>query len=65
MFRTNNIITMTPQEVYLGNIYGLNTYSLAKWNDYSYEEYDMIFNQYKRHLILNLKSIKSDLTNKL
>lgn len=61
MFRTNDILTMTAQDVYLGNIDGLWTRTLADWSNNSKEEYQIVFNQYKTLLYSNLKEIQNRL----
>lgn len=69
MFRCNSIITMTPSNVYLGGIYGLNTYAIPFWeqcidehfgvNGFGIKEdyplYTIILNQYKNHLLSNIR----------
>lgn len=61
MFRTNDIIKMTPQEVYLGNIEGLFTRTLADWSNNPKEEYQIVLEQYRKHLISNLTAIRLSL----
>lgn len=77
MFRTKDIRTMTPDEVYLGNIYGLSTKNIPFWEEYKDETmagngfgidesilmYDLIMNQYRRLLLSNLLSIKNQVIN--
>ena len=72
MFRTKDILNMTIDEVYLGNIYGLNTMSIRFWNEMSYEDmggngfgipedtkcYDLVLDQYKGILRSNIYSLK-------
>lgn len=58
MFRTNDIIKMTSQEVYLGGIDGLVIRTLADWSNNPKEEYQIVLNQYREHLISNLNVIK-------
>lgn len=71
MFRTKDISTMVPNEVYLGNIWGLWTFNIPSWNKYSEETmvgngyginpetkvYDLIMSQYKTLLTRNIESI--------
>lgn len=71
MFRCSDIATMTPYQVYLGGIYGLNTYAIPFWEQYVNEPfgvngfgidkntslYEMILNQYKNHLISNITAM--------
>lgn len=57
MFRTDNIANMTPGQVFLGNVAGLNTESLTYWADYSTDKdaNETVLNQYKYLLISNLE----------
>lgn len=71
MFRCQSIETMTPHQVYLGGIYGLNTNAIPFWEQYVDEPYGvngfgidentslygMILNQYKEHLISNISGM--------
>lgn len=57
MFRTNDIILMSKEQVYLGNIWGLNTLTLPQWEYYHPEECKIVLKQYKNVLISNLKSM--------
>ena len=64
MFRTKDISKMTPDEVFLGNVYGLWTFPMPKWEDQKsqmYDKdisvYDIVLNQYKRVLHSNVKAI--------
>lgn len=72
MFRTENIPTMQPSEVFLGGIWGLWTYAIPFWEErksqpyYNYNGfgidskisiYSIILDQYKRLLISNIKDI--------
>ena len=68
MFRCSDITTMTPHQVFLGGIWGLNTNAIPYWEQYVDEPYgvngfgidenqslyEMILNQYKNHLISNI-----------
>lgn len=54
MFRTDDILLMTKGEVYLGNIWGLNTGSILFWEQHP-KELPTVIKQYKNHLISNLK----------
>ncbi len=72
MFRTENIENMVPQEVWLGNIYGLSTKEIPFWEKLKDESkkdggyqiyqylttYQIVLRQYKHHLISNIKAIK-------
>lgn len=65
MFRTKDINTMTINEVYLGGIYGLNTLTIAQWEEHSEDMYDsectcysLILESYKKHLRLNILDIQ-------
>lgn len=56
MFRTNSIPEMTPEEVYLGNIWGLWTQNIPFWESCNDEKvYKIIFNQYQRLLKSNIE----------
>lgn len=58
MFRTKSIPDMTPNEVYLGNINGLWTFTLREWqNKRGSEDYNIIVFQYKNHLLSNVVNI--------
>ena len=71
MFRTKDISKMTAEEVYLGDIWGLCTYNLPFWekhkddkygcNGFGIDEntslYELILNQYKNILTLNIKAM--------
>ena len=70
MFRTKNISKMTPNEVYLGNIYGLWTHSLPKWEETRNEKfsenitiYDVILSQYKNILRSNIRELYKEAKN--
>ena len=61
MIRANSIESLTPNEVFLGGIWGLNTHSIPFWEEHkgdkygangfgidpTYNLYTMILNQYK------------------
>lgn len=58
MYRTEDILTMQPREVYLGNIYGLNTLAIPEWEkvkNSDQDSYQKVLNQYRGQLISNLK----------
>lgn len=71
MFRCSDIATMTPHQVFLGGIWGLNTNAIPYWEQYVDEPYGvngfginentslygMILNQYKNHLISNITAM--------
>ena len=57
MFRTQNISSMMPEEVYLGNISGLFTLPLPQWIGTAEEP--IIMQQYREHLISNVKQQQS------
>ena len=71
IFRTSDIPTMTPDEVYLGGIWGLLTKPIPFWEEHKDEPYGcngfgidknnslyaMIVNQYKSLLLSNIKVI--------
>lgn len=57
MFRTQDISTMTPSEVYLGDIAGLFTLPLPEWIGTPDEH--IVTQQYKEHLISNVSFLQS------
>lgn len=71
MFRTSDIPTMTPNEVYLGGIWGLVTKPIPFWEEHKDESYGcngfgldenislytLIVNQYKNLLLSNIEVI--------
>lgn len=57
MFRTKDILTMKPYEVYLGNIWGLFTKPLPFWNTCSETDQALVLQQYKTILLSNLEEI--------
>lgn len=57
MFRTKDINLMTINEVYIGGIYGLNTLTIAQWEepyDSTQTYYDIVLCAYKRLLKSNI-----------
>lgn len=79
MFRTKDIITMKPEEVFLGNIYGLWTYNIPEWekkkehrfgtNSYGIDSavtvYQLIVEQYRNLLLSNVTAIRQEAEKKL
>lgn len=65
MFRTEDILMMTPNDVYLGNICGLWTFNLPYWENSSEENQKIVINQYKNILVSNMIGIRDDITTKL
>ena len=65
MFRTNNILMMVPEEVYLGNIWGLLTKPLPFWETCSVDDQKLVIEQYQNILLSNMKTIKRDLEKAL
>ena len=57
MFRTEDITTMMPNEVYLGNVFGLSTLPLTEW--IGTPEEPIITEQYRNHLISNVSFLQS------
>ena len=71
IFRTLDIPSMTPDQVYLGGIWGLFTHPISFWeahkedkygyNGFGIDEdtslYEIILNQYKRLLSSNIRSM--------
>ena len=75
MFRTEDIMSMSPNEVLLGDIYGLWTNDINFWEAqknvektdgggyaiYQYlSVYEIILRQYKHHLSSNIKAIQNN-----
>lgn len=72
MFRTKDIPTMTPNEVYIGGIYGLVTQNIPFWEEHKDEDmscngfginedikiYDLLMDRYKEILSSNFRAIK-------
>jgi len=73
-FRTNNILEMSPDDVFLGDIYGLWTKTISYWEtcrqdlygsngfglDPNLKIYDMICGQYRGILRSNFTKIKEE-----
>ena len=66
MFRTSNIATMDPSEVFLGDIYGLWTHSLSYWltccDEYAVSK---ITNQYYQQVLSGIKAEMKELEKKI
>lgn len=66
MFRTSNITTMSTDEVFLGDIYGLWTHSLTYWlsskND---EAVSIVTNQYYEQVLSGIKAEIEELKIKI
>lgn len=74
MFRTKNIETMKPEEIYLGGVWGLTTRNIPFWEARKEDEYgangfgispevklyDLIVGQYRNHLLSNIRAIASN-----
>lgn len=72
MFRTKDILTMKPEEVFLGDIYGIWTHEMPFWEKHKMEPlgangfgldekmslYQIILGQYRRLLCSNVETIK-------
>ena len=79
MFRTESIPTMKPEEVFLGNIWGLFTKNIPFWEQskkegktgggytiYEYlTVYQIVLSQYKRLVSSNVKAISREAEEKL
>ena len=63
MFRTDDILMMVPEEVYLGNIWGLWTKQLPYWESCSVNDQKLVIEQYKNVLLSNMKAIKRGITD--
>lgn len=63
-FRASSRETLSPDNIFLGNIFGLNTLNLSYWNSYNdIEIKNLIINQYKQILSLGLINIKNKINN--
>ena len=72
MFRTKDILEMKPEEVYLGDLYGLWTKTIPEWEEHRQEKYganafgldpdtplyQIIMDQYRGHLASNVEAIR-------
>ena len=66
MFRTSNIATMDPSEVFLGDIYGLWTHSLSYWLTCCDEDaVSKITNQYYQQVLSGIKAEIEELKKKI
>lgn len=61
MFRTKDINLMTINEVYIGGIYGLNTRTIAQWEDRKEEPYDSTQTCYDIVLCAYKRLLKSNI----
>ena len=61
MFRTKDINLMTINEVYIGGIYGLNTRTIAQWEDSKEEPYDSTQTCYDIVLCAYKRLLKSNI----
>lgn len=74
MIRSNSIEELTPNQVFLGGIWGLNTYSIPFWEEYKGHKYGcngfgldpntdlytLILNQYKGLIVSNVQALYID-----
>lgn len=74
MFRTKDIKNMKAEEVYLGNIYGLWTFTIPEWEkerehrigsntwgiNPNITVYELVTMQYRYHLLRNVKAMKKE-----
>ena len=74
MFRTEDILQMKAEEVFLGDIYGLWTFTIPEWekekeNKYGSNSwginpdttvYELVVKQYRNLLMSNVKAIKKE-----
>ena len=66
MFRTSNIATMSTDEVFLGDIYGLWTHSLSFWLSYQDEDaVSEITNQYYHQVLSGIEAEIEELVKKI
>lgn len=64
MFRTSNIETMSMDEVFLGDIYGLGTHSLSFWLSYQ-DAVSKITNQYYHQVLSGIEAEIEELVKKI
>lgn len=64
MFRTSDISTMDPSEVFLGDIYGLWTHSLNYWLTCC-DAVSKITNQYYQQVLNGIKAEVKELKKKI
>lgn len=74
IIRSNSIEELTPNQVFLGGIWGLNTYSIPFWEEYKGHKYGcngfgldpntdlytLILNQYKSLIVSNVQALYID-----
>lgn len=72
IIRSNSIEELTPNQVFLGGIWGLNTYSIPFWEEYKGHKYScngldpntdlyaLILNQYKSLIVSNVQALYID-----
>lgn len=75
MIRSNSIEELTPNQVFLGGIWGLNTYPIPFWEEYKGHKYGcneldpntdlytLILNQYKGLIVSNVQSLYAKAKN--
>ena len=64
MFRCTDISRMTPDDVYLGNVFGLFTLPITQWECRCLDEpasYRTVVNQYRNLLTSNIKTFRSQI----
>lgn len=64
MFRTSNIATMSMDEVFLGDIYGLLTHSLSFWLSHQ-DAVSEITNQYYHQVLSGIEAEIEELVKKI
>lgn len=60
IFRTQNILKMAPEEVYLGNVCGLFTKPLTCWETADDDAKQAVLIQYRHLLLSNLKLMQQN-----
>ena len=66
MFRTSNIATMSMDEVFLGDIYGLWTHSLTYWSSSKNDEaVSIVTNQYYEQVLSGIEAEIEELIKKI
>lgn len=67
MFRVKDMSELSMDNVYLGGIYGLWTFTAREWSKptINRQDFDSILTQYKYHLISNMKVILDNATKNI
>lgn len=69
IFRTQDIITMKPDEVFLGNVFGLWTFAIPEWEKIREVAdsiaYNIVCEQYRQLLMSNVVGMKNEAKEKM